>query len=101
MLVNVASKVFCGVILERIKTALDAKLREVQAGFRANRGCADQIAILDCWGTEQIEWQSILHFNFIDFKMTFKSISREVLWRLLRHYGMPVQVSSYHHLGSS
>ena len=35
MLLNMASKVFCRVILERIKTALDGKLREEQAGFRA------------------------------------------------------------------
>ena len=33
MLLNMASKVFCRVILERIKGALDEKLREEQAGF--------------------------------------------------------------------
>ena len=35
MLLNMASKVFSRVILERIKTALDDRLREEQAGFRA------------------------------------------------------------------
>jgi len=33
-----------------------------------------------------------LYINFIDFEKAFASISREVLWRLLRHYGMPVKV---------
>ena len=33
MLLNMASKVFCRVILERIKMALDKELREEQAGF--------------------------------------------------------------------
>ena len=33
MLLNMASKVFCRVMLERIKTALDEKQREEQAGF--------------------------------------------------------------------
>ena len=42
MLLNMASKVFCRVILERIKIALDEKLREEQAGFRAGRSCTDQ-----------------------------------------------------------
>ena len=37
MLLNMASKVFCRVILERVKTALDKKLRDEQAGFRAGR----------------------------------------------------------------
>ena len=37
MLLNMASKVFCRVILERVKTALDKMLRDEQAGFRAGR----------------------------------------------------------------
>ena len=41
---------------------------------------------------QSIEWQSSLYVNFIDFEKAFDSISREVLWRLLRHYGMPVKV---------
>ena len=41
MLLNMSSKVFCRVILERIKVALDEKLREEQAGFRAGRSCTD------------------------------------------------------------
>ena len=43
MLLNIASKVFCRVILERMKFALDEKLREEQAGFRDGRSCKDQI----------------------------------------------------------
>ena len=39
MLLNMASKV----ILERVKTAWDKKLRDEQAGFRASRSCMDQI----------------------------------------------------------
>ena len=44
MLLNMASKVFCRVILERIKTALDEKVREEQVGFRAGQSCTDQIS---------------------------------------------------------
>ena len=46
MLLNMISKVFCRVILERIKTALNKKLREKQAGLRPCRRCTDQIATL-------------------------------------------------------
>ena len=79
-------------ILERIKIALDEKLREEQAGFRAGRSCTDQIATLRIIVEQSIEWQSSLYVNFIDFEKAFDSISREVLWRLVRHYGMPVKV---------
>ena len=89
MLLNMASKVFCRVILECIKTALDEQLREEQAGFRAGRSCTDQIATLRIIVEQSIEWQSSLYINFIDFEKAFDSISRDVLWRVLRHYGMP------------
>ena len=38
---------------------------------------------------QSIERQSSLYINFLDFEKAFDSISREVLWRLLQHYGMP------------
>ena len=55
MLLNKSSKVFCRVILEHIKTALDEKLREIQAGFRAGRSCTDQIATLRIIVEKRIE----------------------------------------------
>ena len=91
MLLNIASKVFYRVILERMKFALDEKLREEQAGFRDGRSCTDQISMLRI-KEQSIEWQSSLYINFIDFEKAFDSISREVLWRLLRYYGMPTKV---------
>ena len=91
MLLNMASKLFCRVILERIKIVLDAKLRVEQAGFRAGRSCTDQIATLRIIVEQSIEWQSSLYINFIDFEQAFYTIGREVLWRLLRHDGMPVK----------
>ena len=92
MLLNMASKVFCRVILERIKIALDEKLREEQAGFRAGRSCTEQIATLRIIIEQSIEWQSSLYINFIDFEKAFDSISRDVLWGLLRHYGLPDKI---------
>ena len=43
MLLFIPSKVLCKVILNRIDKQIDTKLREEQAGFRAGRGCIDQI----------------------------------------------------------
>ena len=88
-----ASKVVCRVILERIKFALDEKLREEQAGFLDGRSCMDQIETLPIIVEQSIEWQSSLYINFIDFEKAFSDgISREVLWRLLRYHGMPAKV---------
>jgi len=38
------------------------------------------------------EWQSSLCVNLIDFEKAFDNISREVLWKLLCHYRMPVKI---------
>ena len=46
MLLSMPGKVLNSVLLERMKEAVDPKLRDHQAGFRRNRCCADQIASL-------------------------------------------------------
>ena len=45
-LLVIVGKVFNRIILNRMKFAVDEKLRDNQAGFRANRSCTDQIATL-------------------------------------------------------
>ena len=40
-LLSLPSKVYTRSILERIRKAVDAKLREEQAGFRKGRSCMD------------------------------------------------------------
>ena len=89
MLLNMASKVFCRVILERLRIALDDKMRGEHAGFRAGRSSTDQIKTLRIVVEQSIEWQASLYINFIDFKKAFDSISRDFLWKLMRHHGMP------------
>jgi hypothetical protein len=42
-LLNVISKVFYRIILNRVSTIIDLKLRPEQAGFRPNCSCVDQI----------------------------------------------------------
>ena len=46
MLLSVPGKVLNRVILDRLKTGVDAKFRYYQAGFHKDRSCTDQIATL-------------------------------------------------------
>ena len=46
MLLSTSGKVLNRVLLERMKDAVDPKLRDQQAGFPRNRSCADQVASL-------------------------------------------------------
>ena len=94
MLLSVPGKVLNRVLLERIKAAVDPKLRNQQAGFRRNRSYADQIASLRIIVEQSLEWNSPLYINFIDFEKAFDSVDRKTLWKLLRHYGVPWKIIS-------
>ena len=59
MFLNMASKVFCRVTLERIKILLDENLREEQAGFLAGRSCTDQIVTMRTIVEQNTGWQSL------------------------------------------
>ena len=81
MLLSTPDTVLNRVLLERMKEAVDPKLRDQQAGFRRNRSCADQIASLRII----VEWNSPLYINFIDYENAFDSVDTETMWKLLRH----------------
>ncbi|RUS90025.1 hypothetical protein EGW08_002212 [Elysia chlorotica] len=89
MLLSLPGKVLSRIILERLKTALDKTLREEQAGFRQDRSCTDHIATLRIIIEQSLEWQAPLYCIFVDFQKAFDSVDREVIWRLMHHYGFP------------
>ena len=88
------TKVLNRVILDRVKDAVDPQLRDQQAGVRRNISCADQIASLRIIIEQSLEWNSPLYINFIDYEKAFDSVDRKTLWKLLRHYGVPVKIVS-------
>jgi len=71
---------------------VDAKSREEQAGFRKGRSCTDQIATLCIIIEQSLEWQSPLYVSFVDFKKAFDMVDRTMIWRILRHYGIPQKI---------
>ena len=79
MLLSTPGKVLNRVLLERVKEAVDPKLRDQQAGFRRNRSCADQIASLRIIVKQSLEWNSPLYINFIDYEKAFDSVDRQTI----------------------
>ncbi|KAL9958972.1 hypothetical protein ACROYT_G036051 [Oculina patagonica] len=76
-LLSIPSKVFCRILLARIETAIDTKLRQEKAVFRRGRGCIDQIFALRNIIEQCIEWTTPLFINFIDFQKAFDSVHRK------------------------
>ena len=93
-LLSIPSKVFCRILLGRIETSIDKKLRQEQAGFRKRIGCTDQIFALRNIIAQTLEWNCPLYINFIDFKKAFDSIHHDTLWKILRSYGVPLKIVS-------
>ena len=91
-LLSVPSKILAKVIIRRMSDAVDETLRKEQAGFRKERGCIDQIFTLRNIIEQCTEWQRQLYINFVDFEKAFDSIHRDSLWRILRHYGIPLKL---------
>ena len=73
-LLSVPGKLFCSMLIERLKKSLDERLREEQAGFRPKRSCIDHIFTLRIIIEDSIEFQSKLITNFVDFQKAIDSI---------------------------
>ena len=76
------------IVIRRISTDLDTKLRQEQVGFRPGKGCIDQIFTLRNIIEQCNEWQRQLYINFIDFEKAFDGIHRDSLWKISRSYGI-------------
>ena len=88
VLLSGPGKVLNRVILDRLKTGVDAKLRDHQAGFLKDRSCTDQIATLRIFVEQSIEWDSSLYIHFVDYEKAFDSLDRYMLWKLLQYYAL-------------
>ena len=91
-LMSIAAKVYNRVLFNRIRDPIDKILRKNQAGFRKGRSCIQKIHILRRI-IEGAEYEKIpLYITFIDFKKAFDSIDRNMMFAILRHYGIPAKI---------
>ena len=91
-LLLVPGKVFASIILNRCKDALDQVLREEQCGFRKSGGCTDQLFALRQILEKCMAFQWDVSFFFIDFRAAFDSVDREMMYKIMKHYGLPQKV---------
>ena len=88
-LICIIAKIYNRLILNRIRSAIDPKLRYNQNGFRPNRTTVAQILALRriIEGVKANNLPAII--TFIDFKKAFDSIHRGKMLRILKAYGIP------------
>ena len=93
-LTSIAGKLYHKVLLSRIRDKLDVTLPVNEAGYRPGRGCAEHIhalrRIVKGCDSKNLPLVAV----FMDFKKAIYSIDRSVMFKILRYYGIPEQITN-------
>ncbi|BHF58450.1 hypothetical protein SprV_0100140200 [Sparganum proliferum] len=81
-----------GALAPRLQAVRDSRTRPNQAGFRAGRGCADQIFTLRSILEFRHGYQQPTAVCFVDFAAAFDSVHCESLWRIMALDGVPAKI---------
>ena len=67
-LLSVVGKIYAGILVDRVRRVTVGLIDGEQGGFRARRGCVDQIFTLKQIGEKEREKKRIAHVGFIDLE---------------------------------
>eukprot|EP00798_Chlamydomonas_sp_ICE-L_P028053 gene28053-biopygen32006 len=87
-LLSVCSKVYTNVLIDRLKPTIEPTLHEAQCGFRASRGCADQLFTMRRICELSKAGRAPLFAAFVDYRKAFDSVNREAMWTLMAARGV-------------
>ena len=76
---SVVGKVFGWILNERVKAITDVKVMDEQEGFRAGRGCNDQIFVVKQIVKKTIKKNKKTYMAFLDLEKAYDNVSREKL----------------------
>ena len=88
----VATKIYNRLLLNRIRSHIEPRLRYNQNGFRPGRGTREHILALRRIIEEAINFQLPCVISFIDFSKAFDCIFRSHLPGILASYGFPTTI---------
>ena len=91
-LLSIVGKILGSIVIDRVRSGADKRLRKEQAGYRQGRGTTEQVFILRNIIEQVNEWQVTIYVNFIDFEKVFDLVHRDSLWVIMRKYGIPEKI---------
>ena len=91
-LLSIAGKVFCTLVLLRIRDAADKRLRENQGGFRKGRSCTDQCFALRQLVEKFVEFNSLSRSTLLTLKLRSTEFTENPSGKYLRPYGPPEKI---------
>ena len=87
-LLSLPGKVYAKVLERRVRPIVEPQIQEEQCGFRPGRGTTDQIYNLTGILEKAWEYAYPVYMCFVDLEKAYDRVPREVLWEVLREYGV-------------
>ena len=85
-LLSVAGKIYVGLLVGRVRRVTRDLIDDDQGGYRAGRGCVDQIFTLKHTGEKAREKKRRVYVGFIDLEKAYDRVNMKVLWQVYRVY---------------
>ena len=87
-LLSVLGKVYVRIVSDRVKLLIDELVMDEQGGFRAGRGCIDQVFAVRQVIEKVIKKDKVVYAAFVELQKGYDSVCREKLWVALKDYGV-------------
>jgi hypothetical protein len=84
------SKLLSNILLPRLTPYAEEITGDHQCGFRRNRSPFDKLCFRQILVKKKWEYSEEVHRLFINFKNSYDSVRREVLYNILIEFGIPV-----------
>ena len=85
-------KIVSNILLSRLTPYTEEIIGDHQCGFRPNRSTADHIFCIRQILEKKLKYNEAVYELFIDFKKTYNSVRREVLYKSLIEFSIPMKL---------
>ncbi|KAK5904105.1 hypothetical protein CesoFtcFv8_005702 [Champsocephalus esox] len=87
-LLSLPGKVYSKVLERRVRPIVEPQIEEEQCGFRPGRGTTDQLFTLAKILEGAWEYAYPVYMCLVDLEKAYDRVPRELLWEVLREYGV-------------